>query len=304
MPDKCSTIDSPPMIRPAISLMLFDDRDVVSALESADGAGFRAVELLAEAPNWNIGTAQTRQDIQRTLARLGLEASTIHAPFSSPTLDPSSLDEDVRRAAVHTLSESFAQTAELGVSKIIVHPTQSGRHHSLDAKRRVEAARRSFEELISVAERCHVCIAVENLPDMGPDLVRQNRPLASMGELRRFLAELPPDRIGLCLDTGHAALSDFDPAEQARAAGDRLIATHLQDVAVLGRDSHWLPGKGFIHWEHVIQSLAEVEYSAWWTFEVASSGSESDRREVATAATAVARQWSAVANHTCNKSES
>jgi len=80
-------------------------------------------------------------------------------------------------------------------------------------------------ELVRVAEETGVRIALENLARGGMDC----RPLETTQELRALIADLPPERVGICLDVGHCLITGADPAAQARIAAERLFALHLQD---------------------------------------------------------------------------
>lgn len=284
------------MVKPALSAVLFNDRESVLALEAISGAGFGAVELVANGPYSGVDTAQARRATKQGLSRLGLVASALHAPYSSFKMDLARLDEGYRRQGVATVIKALGWAAELEAATVVVHLTQS---HSESPKvglsgmgRTVEAAYRSLAELVPAAEKFGVRIAVENVPDMRPELERIGRPIIEMRELRTFLAGFPPQWVGLCLDTGHAVLNGLDPIREARIAGDRLIATHLQDSTGLGEDSHLLPGNGIIDWKGVIRALVGIGYSGYWTFELTEKGPDSLRRAIAASASRIASQWS------------
>jgi inosose dehydratase len=49
-------------------------------------------------------------------------------------------------------------------------------------------------------------------------------------EIERLLAALPPDVVGLCLDTGHSAYAGIDPVELYRRHAGRIAYLHLKDV--------------------------------------------------------------------------
>ena len=49
-------------------------------------------------------------------------------------------------------------------------------------------------------------------------------------EIERLLADVPPDELGLCVDTGHALYAGVDPAALIRGHAERLEYLHLKDV--------------------------------------------------------------------------
>ena len=113
--------------------------------------------------------------------------------------------------------------------------------------------------------------------------------LASRPEhFERFIEEFGHPNLGFCLDTGHALVNGLNPASEARAAGDRLIATHLQDTDGV-EDRHWVPGAGRINWEELTSTLREIDYPGLWTFEL--NAPAGDPASMAAAAHQVAMVW-------------
>ncbi len=66
--------------------------------------------------------------------------------------------------------------------------------------------------------------------------------------------------LGICVDTGHAALGDLGPGRAIRMAANKLFTLHLQDNWG-DVDHHLPPGCGRIDWCDVAAALAEVRYS-------------------------------------------
>ena len=107
---------------------------------------------------------------------------------------------------------------------------------------------------------------MENLPTKGDGLPR---PLSSVADLRGLVDDFPQS-VGICLDTGHAVLNGQLPQEEVRAAGHRLLATHLHDSD--SESDHWVPGDREIDWPAVVAALRAVDYDGAWTFEVIRAG--------------------------------
>ena len=72
----------------------------------------------------------------------------------------------------------------------------------------------------------------------------------------------------ICLDVGHANANEKSAAQEALAAGDRLLALHLQDNDGLGQDQHLLPGRGTTDWDAFLRAMAELDGDVIHTFEV------------------------------------
>ena len=110
-----------------------------------------------------------------------------------------------------------------------------------------------------------------------------------MADLRAVVDEYPPT-VGICLDTGHANNNALEPAEEARIAGDRLIALHLQDTDGI-EDRHWVPGAGSIQWHRFHAALREIQFRGAWTLEL--KAHEASPAEIASAARRIADAWEA-----------
>jgi sugar phosphate isomerase/epimerase len=108
-----------------------------------------------------------------------------------------------------------------------------------------------------VAEPLGVRLALEVIP---------NR-LADAQSLVDLLEdELDLERLGLCLDTGHANILG-DVSEAVEIAGGYVIATHLHDND--GRaDAHQVPFTGGIDWPTVLMAFRKVGYEGTWIFEL------------------------------------
>lgn len=221
-------------------------------------AGFTQCELF---DTKDMADDRTAGERRRILNRHGVWVRTIHSDLG---VNLAALDDDERSRAVTSVEACFEPFAELGGFAVIVHPT--GRDSNVDAELHIGAFRRSLDTLTARAEELGVRLACENLQHKG-----QSRPLCRMEDLRRVVDDYP-STVGICLDTGHANNNGLDPADEARIAGERLIALHLQDTDAV-EDRHWPPGLGNINWRRVSAALIEIGFDGAWTFEVGTGAS-------------------------------
>jgi sugar phosphate isomerase/epimerase len=150
------------------------------------------------------------------------------------------------------------RAALMEANVVIQHPTTQ--RHSVDVEGEEPYIRqlgRSLETLLPLAERLGLTIALENmLPSGGGRFASRPEHLAKIGEL------FPHDRLGFCLDTGHALVAGgpehaFDFFETMK---DRMVAFHLADNAG-DRDSHLAPGRGMVDWTRLFKGVAHAGYT-------------------------------------------
>jgi sugar phosphate isomerase/epimerase len=278
----------------ASALFTFDEQDnatgdPIEALEAVNRVGFRQTEIMADGEEWQAPCSHDVVKFRRALEEFDFERVTIHTPSRQTNL--ASCDESIRRRSVARIAEAIRFGGDLDVKEAIVHP--SGRPHpgeppysSITLGTATEHAYRSIEELVRVAETVGVRIALENLSMEG----RGFRPLKTMQELRAFIAGFSHERVGLCLDVGHACISGLDPAEQARVGSDRLCALHIQDVDGI-HDSHWIPGQGVIDWTSLGIALRDVDFDGAWTIEVHATHSDQSAEQIARTCAQLASRW-------------
>ena len=112
-----------------------------------------------------------------------------------------------------------------------------------------DAARRSLDELQTLAEPLGVTIALEVIPNE----------LSRAGPLVHFIeTELEDSRAGICLDFGHAHM-DGDLVDAVETVSEHLLTTHVHDNR--GRtDDHLLPFEGTIDWPGALTAIQKVGY--------------------------------------------
>ncbi len=159
--------------------------------------------------------------------------------------------------------------AEIGAEFVVYHALALPDAPAGEDRLRCES--RSLTALAGRAERLGVTIAIENLAPVypGPEMLSAN-PMS----LRGLANRIGSDRVGLCLDLGHAHVT----ADQRRTSIERLVEPvldvtcmfHLHDnlgarraggptalgVDPLKLDLHLPPGRGTLPWERLASRLA------------------------------------------------
>jgi sugar phosphate isomerase/epimerase len=243
-----------------VSSLLASELPLDAFVAAAAAAGFRELELGADPDvlgNWIAQPAAAR----RTIQAAGLRVRTVHTPESG--WNNGALDPEERRASAQAAAACLAGAAEVGAEAVVWHPTSSANEYTPQLSGQYRArALESLAEFAGKARAAGLATAVENLPRRGTP-----RPLTSVAELLPGVAALGAD-VGICLDAGHSTANGLAAAAEARAAGDRLIATHLQDCDGLGEDQHLLPGRGAADWPALFRALAAIGYRGGLIFEV------------------------------------
>lgn len=184
----------------------------------------------------------------------GVVIRSLHLPFYPFEIyDISSLDENVRQAAIMSHTRLIERAAKSGIKIFVIHPSGEPIADS-DRKRKIELTKNSLSVLADVCERLDVTLAVEDLP---------RTCLGNRSDELLYLVE--DKRLKVCFDTNHLLGEDIE--HFILAVGDRFISTHVSDYDTIN-ERHWLPGEGVIDWISLIGALDKVGYDGPFLYEV------------------------------------
>jgi sugar phosphate isomerase/epimerase len=187
---------------------------------------------------------------------------SVHAPFSN--IGIGHLDKTIANQATRLVCESVEGCAEIGGSFVVVHVSE--KHYIPERyEESVKVARELVYQANEVARRVGVNLVLENL-------VPYHRPHPRYGSsLTELVRDFPEPEIGLCLDTGHAALAGLKQKEEIQSAGSRLLSVHAAGTD--GQtDTHQLPTTGIVDWREVEEGLMAIGYPHRLIIEVRSDG--------------------------------
>jgi inosose dehydratase len=75
-------------------------------------------------------------------------------------------------------------------------------------------------------------------------------------------------RIGLCIDVGHTARANVDPAESILKCRERLYDMHMKDISALGiRNTAIEGGRGILNIKSILAALLKIKYQGLVGFE-------------------------------------
>ena len=123
----------------------------------------------------------------------------------------------------------------------------------------------SFRELGEQAAKFGVTICLENMYGENYEL----QPAYSSADLLRIIDRIGSPQFGICLDTGHLALSKAEPHDVfIRNCGKTLKALHIADNFGV-KDDHRLPYIGnSVDWVKTAAALRETGYDGLINFEI------------------------------------
>ncbi len=168
-----------------------------------------------------------------------------HVPYPR---DYGSLSSRERNYFDDLIKRAIEYSISLSVGAVVIHPVKGN----------IEDNVSYLEKFLPLFEGTDSILALENMEKAD-----------EMSDSRQLLGVIDAARsryLGICFDTGHAYMRGLDPAEEIRAYGRHLAATHIADNHG-SEDEHLLPFFGTIDWSAVMQAFQSIEYKGWYTFE-------------------------------------
>lgn len=131
--------------------------------------------------------------------------------------------------------------------------------------------------LLPVAKEAGVTLAIENL--YGKDC--SDIYLTTAEDLLYYTEHFSDDRIGVCLDTGHAIARGQDPIEMLKALGGRVKALHVHSN-IKGYDLHLPPCfTKALDFKAFADTLTEIGYEGTFNMEIAPPAQMSAKATIA-----------------------
>ena len=269
--------------------------DKASARESArimKKVGFEGIDLAlchdmdapekVLAPHW---ADRVFEDAEAARAE-GLEIAQCHLPYYCVNDTVHEYAEEWTEALLHSLKIAHDAGAKIAV----IHPATNLGDPEGTHRENIEF----FKAFIPYLEKYDMQLAIENV------FVRRNAKnmesyVGSASELMAIINELGCERIGACLDTGHANIYRHKPHDMVRGFGKKLFALHVNSNCST-IDEHLIPGI-ILPWcekmsyDEFYVALKEIEFKGFLNLEISSTVLPKGCAEAyLTIAAAVARQ--------------
>jgi sugar phosphate isomerase/epimerase len=251
--------------KPRVKISLSTHLFVFHALDEAifplfPAHGFSLAEIWAMPPHFPYDDPAAGDLVADGMAKHGVRVASLHAPLYPDVrtykqdrwFSLSSLEEAHRLASVAAASRAAGWLARQGGGTMVVHtgfPAGDWYPH------RWAAFLSSLNEMLETVPPS-VRFAVENTPvDSG-----------RMEVILDIVDRYPAERVGVCLDLGHAHIQENE-VNAVRAAAARLIHVHASDNHA-EHDEHLVPGRGSIAWSRVAGALQETGFDGAFTVEL------------------------------------
>lgn len=188
----------------------------------------------------------------------GLKTVQTHLYYYFPLLSADKVDE----ALEHRILREIEVSGRIGAPWCVWHPRYYKSSDYLtgeyDEALTFHYSRQSVGRYLVQAKLFGTGIALENL---FADLICGGIPT-----LAALCDDFSVDNIGICWDTGHAHLMDFDQADAIRNLGSRIKCTHIHNN-FKDNDRHLPPDTGTIPWGSVMKAFRDIGYTGPLTLE-------------------------------------
>jgi sugar phosphate isomerase/epimerase len=179
----------------------------------------------------------------------GLKFS-VHAPFAD--INIASPSKCILRAVLKRLEKSIKFTGDIEALVWVFHPgLKTGISMFYPGMEWVQNCK-TAKALYSIAEEYGVEIAIENVPEPYPFLMK------NVEHFRRFYNDVN-EEIGIALDVGHANLNG-QLELFLKTFPEKIVHIHAHDNG--GKDDEHLGvGRGTVNWDRFAELLRQVSYN-------------------------------------------
>ncbi|MBJ6368886.1 sugar phosphate isomerase/epimerase family protein [Snuella sedimenti] len=254
--DKIKTVESW-RLGTSTSLMKMDEKTVAEL----KNAGFTDVEF-------GIGRIRNDEELQKILAKIdfvvpllkkyNINAWSVHIPYGDG-IDVSHTDETTRKIAIEEVTRIMDACKKLELEKFVMHPG-FGNVSDEDRDAKLAACKKSLKKLVKHAAKYNARYTIECMP---------RECLGNTNQDLLFLLKVKG--LQVCIDTNHLL---HDTHEQfVEEIGPYVATMHAADYDRVN-ERHWLPGKGVINWNELIDGLVTVGYDGPFLFESAGTFKE------------------------------
>ncbi len=243
-------------MKPAINQWAFPwEMSTIDVISKVKEIGFEAFEPCV-APISVDATEADMTAVRRHADNIGIELTSIGVSFGWD-LPLSSSDPVMRQKGKDAFTKTLQMASWLGVETVLMVPGGCSEEMRYDVA--LENATTAVRELVPVAEKFKVSLAIENV---------WNKFLLSPVEMRDFIDQFDSEYIGAYMDVGNIIPYGF-PEQWIQILGSRIRRVHAKDFrAKVGNwDGFVMLMEGDVNWPAVMSALREIGYNGPLTAE-------------------------------------
>ena len=182
----------------------------------------------------------------------------IPAQFRYPSI-LCSANKAVRRDSVRYIMDAMDNALRVGAPSVSLCAGMTLDGESLEQG--WKNLRQSIVELLDHAEGTNLRLLIE------PAHKAESTLILTVADGLRMIHEIQSERLGICLDTGHAHVNGEDLAQVVHACRDIPLHIHIDDNRG-DSDAHMIPGEGSINYEPFVQALQAIHYQGFVSAEL------------------------------------
>ena len=220
--------------------------------------------------------------LREEAAKVGFEICQTHSQFPGhPKAYDYNMDEIIKREEA-----CIAATHYLGAKFCVVHPVfTQNRRYDIEKDLNFNEAVDFYKQLTPALEKYDVYCCIENMWHNDIAYGHICATVLSRAQEMVDMCEVLGERFKICVDVGHGLLTQDDPCQMVRIAGDKLGCLHTHDNDGI-LDLHTFPyfphgkpyGMGWkplnMNWEELMKALDDVNYRGTLSFELGAPGPE------------------------------
>ena len=238
------------MFKYSYNSLVYYGENVRSSIERVVRCGYDAIELVGEPQDYDT------VDVKRLCEDRNISVSSICSIYTAER-DLASPDPSIRKGAVDYVKRVADFSAEVGSPIMIVAPTACMKTSGWqDPEKETEWAVQSIKKGGEYAGSVGVDLTIEAWNRYETYFLNR------LSQCVDLLGKIGISNLGVMGDTFHMNLEEESIADAFRKTGSHLTHVHFAD------SNRAAPGKGHIDFKPILQSLKEIDYKGYISFEL------------------------------------
>ena len=249
----------------SVSTLIHRHLPLFEALKKIASLGIKCVELCVDEHHsdpgkWKIPPEEMALRIRKT----GIAVNSIHIPLIA-SQDQSSVFQ-LRKNSLEKSASIIDLAVILSAGYVVQHVALDASADS-NSNSLLNHAIPELNQVAAYAQKRHIKIALENVPNKNGDITLGDDPLEIMGAVE----VLDSPAVGMCFDVSHCVASGHNPLFILQKLNlEKLISLHVSDNQFdLQKDLHLPLGHGQIQWSAIFNWLNDKGFNGSIVVEVA-----------------------------------